>query len=316
MSILDQLKQYTTIVADTGEIESIRKFMPQDATTNPSLLLKAVQKPEYKQLVAETIKSCDADPDSGIKPCLEWLMVRFAEEILSIIPGRVSVEIDASLSFDTENTIKAAERLLEQFNKRGVDTDRLLFKIASTWEGIRAAEQLEKQGVHCNLTLLFSYVQAAACADAGVTLISPFVGRILDWYKADRGVDHIPPEEDPGVQSVADIYNYFKKSGIQTEIMGASFRNSGQIRELAGCDLLTISPDLLKELSETEGSLERKLSPESARQSDVTPLHPDEKAFRWLLNENAMATEKLSEGIRKFNADWVKLADLILEQYR
>lgn len=316
MSILEQLKQYTTIVADTGEIESIRTFKPRDATTNPSLLLKAAQKPEYRELVKSAIQQCGIDLKSerNIKPCLEELMVHFAQEILSIIPGRVSVEVDASLSFDTEKTVAAVGRLLKTFQKRGVDKDRLLFKIATTWEGIKAAEHLEKKGVHCNLTLLFSFVQAAACADAGVTLISPFVGRILDWYKADRGVDSIPPQDDPGVQSVTDIYNYYKKFDIQTEIMGASFRNSGQIRELAGCDLLTISPTLLDELNKAEGTLEQKLRPETAKKSDAAPLHPDEKEFRWLLNENAMATEKLAEGIRRFNSDWIKLADMVREQ--
>ena len=314
MTILEQLEQYTKIVADTGEIDSIRKYKPQDATTNPSLLLKAAQKPEYRKLVESAVRECGINKNS-IKPCLEELQVRFAKEILGIIPGRVSVELDASLSFDTKSTVAAAERLLQSFKKQGVDTDRLLFKVASTWEGIQAAKELEKKGIHCNLTLLFSFVQAAACADAKVTLISPFVGRITDWYKKQRGVDSIPPKDDPGVQSVKDIYNYFKNSGISTEIMGASFRNSGQIKELAGCDLLTISPDLLGELQRTEENLERKLSPEKAANSETTPLHPDEKTFRWLLNENAMATEKLSEGIRRFNSDWKKLADLILEQY-
>lgn len=317
VNLLDQLKKYSTVVADTGEIQSIREYQPQDATTNPSLLLKAAQKQEYRYLLEDALrhyeKECDTEKD--LNPFLEKLAVNFAKEILTIIPGRVSVEVDASLSFDTAGTIETARHLIGMFEEQGVDRDRILIKIASTWEGFRAAEQLEKEGIHCNLTLMFSFPQAVAAAEANVTLVSPFVGRILDWHKANRGVDHIPPEEDPGVESVQTIYNYYKKFGYETEIMGASFRNTGEILQLVGCDLLTISPKLLKELQETEGTIERKLDPNEAKSMDLEKITLDEKTFRWMLNENAMATEKLAEGIRRFYADWRTLSGYIWENF-
>jgi len=314
MNLLDQLKTYTVIVEDTGDIDLIKRHKPQDATTNPSLLYAAAQQPAYIHLIEDAIEKSSVDicnPDADIRPCLERLAINFGKEILSIVPGRVSVEVDASLSFDTEETIKTAKRLIGMFEKEQIDRSRILIKVASTWEGIKAAEQLEKEGIHCNLTLLFSFAQAVACAEANVTLISPFVGRILDWHKAKRGVDHIPAVEDPGVQSVTQIYNYYKKFGYKTEVMGASFRNIGEITELAGCDLLTISPQLLDELGNTEAVLERKLDPEISKEQVLKKIHLDEKAFRWMLNEDAMATEKLSDGIRRFNADLVKLSDYI-----
>ncbi len=319
MSALDQLREMTVVVADTGDIESIRKHRPQDATTNPSLLLAAAQLPEYAHLVDDTLRRCARDmddPSGNMRPCLERLAVTFAQEILSIIPGRVSVEVDAGLSFDTEGTIETARRIISMFEAEGIDRERILIKIASTWEGIRAAEQLEKEGIRCNLTLLFSFAQAVACAEAGVQLISPFVGRILDWHKAARGVDSIPAEEDPGVQSVTEIYNYYKQFGYQTEIMGASFRNSGEIKQLAGCDLLTISPALLEELGNDHNELPRKLDPSASVSMNMEKLSLDENSFRWMLNEDAMATEKLAEGIRKFSADLDRLAEFIKERHR
>ena len=307
MSILEQLRKMTTVVADTGDIEAIRLHRPQDATTNPSLLLAAAQMPQYRHLVDDAIACGGTD----LRLCLEKLAVNFAREILAIVPGRVSIEADASLSFDSEATIKAARDIIAMCEREGIDRQRILIKIASTWEGIRAAEQLEREGIHCNLTLLFSFAQAVACAEAGVTLISPFVGRILDWYKAKQGVDHIPASEDPGVASVRQIYNYFKKFGYQTEIMGASFRNIDEIIELAGCDLLTIAPTLMAELNAKDGTLERKLDAGRSAELELEKLHLDENAFRWMLNEDAMATEKLAEGIRKFNADLNVLGNYI-----
>jgi transaldolase len=318
MSLLDQLKQMTVVVADTGDIDSIRKHRPQDATTNPSLLLAAAQMPEYEHLVSDALAHCRVDvcdTSQSMRPCLEKLAVIFAQEILKIIPGRVSVEVDATLSFDTEGTIETARRLISMFEEEGVSRERILIKIASTWEGIKAAEQLTKEGIHCNLTLLFSFVQAVASAEAGVQLISPFVGRIMDWYKAARGVDSIPAEEDPGVISVTDIYNYFKHFGYKTEIMGASFRNSDEIKQLAGCDLLTISPKLLEELAGQEGDLPRKLDPSAALSMQMEKISLDENTFRWMLNEDAMATEKLAEGIRKFSADLEKLAQFMRQKH-
>lgn len=313
MSILDQLGEMTTVVADTGDIDAIKKHHPCDATTNPSLLFAAAQLPQYQELIERAVGHFTdvSDPKADMRPCLEKLAVLFAKEILSIIPGRVSVEVDAMLSFDTQGTIDTARRLIRLLKEENIDRDRILIKVASTWEGIRAAEQLEQQGIHCNLTLLFSFAQAIACAEANVTLVSPFVGRIFDWHKAKRGVDHIPADEDPGVASVTQIYNYYKHFGYETEIMGASFRNIGEIIELAGCDLLTISPTLLEELDEKTGTLDRKLAPERAKALDLEKVSLDEKAFRWMLNEDAMATEKLAEGIRRFNADHMKLAEYI-----
>ncbi len=312
MSLLDQLREMTVIVEDTGDIDSIRRDKPRDATTNPSLLLAAAQAPQYEHLVDDAIAvgGVDvSDPQSDMGPCLEALAVNFASEILSIIPGRVSVEVDSTLSFDTAATVDAARRLIAMFADKQIGPERILIKIASTWEGIAAARILEDEGIRCNLTLLFGFAQAMACADAGVTLISPFVGRILDWHKAALGVESIPPAEDPGVLSVTHIFDYYKRFGYKTEIMGASFRNTGEIIELAGCDLLTISPKLLAELEANNDHLERKLCPDHARSLHLDQTKLDEKTFRWMMNEDAMAPEKLAEGIRKFSADLVKLAD-------
>ncbi len=309
MNLLESLKRYTTVVADTGDIEAIKEHRPQDATTNPSLLYQAVQKPEYRHLLDDAIQHAlksAADRDARAEAGMDKLLVNFACEILKIVPGRVSTEVDARLSFDTAGTLAKARRLIELYAKAGIERQRILIKIASTWEGIRAAEQLEREGIHCNLTLLFSFAQAVACAEAGVTLISPFVGRITDWYRKERGAE-IPADDDPGVQSVTRIYNYFKKFGYKTQVMGASFRRVEQIIGLAGCDLLTISPNLLDQLKNTPGEVARRLSIETAKASGETKLHLDEKTFRWMHNEDAMAVEKLSDGIRKFNADARKL---------
>jgi transaldolase len=318
MSVLDQLRGMTVIVADTGDIDSIRRDKPRDATTNPSLLLAAAQLPQYQHLVDDAIQRGGVDVSdlqADMSPCLERLAVNFAGEILAIIPGRVSVEVDATLSFDIDATVETARRLIEMFAAEQIDRSRILIKVASTWEGIAAARRLEAEGIHCNLTLLFGFAQAMACADAGVTLISPFVGRILDWHKADRGVDSIPAPEDPGVLSVTRIFNYYKRFGYETEIMGASFRNTGEIIELAGCDLLTISPKLLAELDQMTDPLERKLCPDHARTLHLEQTSLDERTFRWMMNEDAMATDKLSEGIRKFSADLAKLARYIREKH-
>lgn len=303
MSLLTELKKYTIVVADTGDIEAIAKHKPQDATTNPSLLLKAAQQEQYSHLVDDALSKAG---NGDAEQFMDRLAVNFGCEILKIIPGRVSTEVDASLSFDTEGTITKAKRLIDLYREAGVDRERVLIKIASTWEGIRAAEQLEKEGIHCNLTLLFSFAQAVACAQAKVTLISPFVGRIYDYYRAQKGSE-IPPSEDPGVASVTRIYNYFKKYDYKTEVMGASFRRVEQILDLCGCDLLTISPELLSELDAKEGKLERKLSAPNAKAMDIPRLDLDEKTYRWLHNEDAMAVEKLSDGIRRFYADARKL---------
>ncbi len=315
MNLREQLEAMTVIVADTGDIESIRQHTPRDATTNPSLLLAAAQMPAYESLVQDAISHAGGSlsanmgsTDAAMRNCLERLAVNFGKEILAIIPGRVSVEVDASLSFNTEQTMQTARRIIAAFADAGIDRERILIKIASTWEGIKAAEQLETEGIHCNLTLLFSFAQAVACAEAKVTLISPFVGRILDWYKADRGVDHIEAPQDPGVLSVTKIYNYYKHFGYNTEVMGASFRNAEEIIELAGCDLLTISPGLLQELASRQGELPRKLDPANAASLDIEQISLNEERFRWMMNEDAMATEKLADGIRRFNADNVKLA--------
>ena len=318
MSVLDQLREMTVIVEDTGDIDSIRHDKPRDATTNPSLLLTAAQLPQYQHLVDDAIERGGvdvSDPQADMGPCLETLAVNFAGEILAIIPGRVSVEVDAMLSFDTAETIETARRLVAMFAAEQIDRSRILIKVAATWEGIAAARQLEAEGIQCNLTLLFGFAQAIACAEAGVTLISPFVGRILDWHKAALGVDSIPPAEDPGVLSVTRIYNYYKRFGYETEIMGASFRNIGEIIELAGCDLLTISPKLLAELDRNTDHLPRKLCPDHARTLHLEQTTLDEKTFRWMMNEDAMATEKLAEGIRKFSADLAKLAQYMREKH-
>ena len=309
MSLLDSLKTFTTVVADTGDIESMRQFKPQDATTNPSLLLKAAQQPQYRPLVEAALSDADrsgAPESKRAEAFMDRLAVNFGKEILKIVPGRVSTEVDARLSFDTPATIAKARELIALYEKAGISRDRVLIKVGSTWEGIRAAADLEKEGIHCNLTLLFSFAQAVACAEAGVTLISPFVGRIFDYYKKERGAD-IPRAEDPGVQSVTRIYNYYKKFGYKTQVMGASFRKVDQIVDLAGCDLLTISPDLLEALQNAAGEITPRLTPEAARASSEEKITLDEKTYRWLHNQDAMAVEKLSDGIRKFNDDGRKL---------
>ncbi len=308
MNQLAQLKQYTTVVADTGDFHAMEVFQPHDATTNPSLILKAVQKPEYRPLLDDTVRAHRGKPMGEI---IDHLLIAFGLKILAIIPGRVSTETDARLSFDIEGTIAKAKQLIALYEAAGVKRERVLIKIASTWEGIRAAEVLEKEGIRCNMTLLFSLPQAIACAEAKAQLISPFVGRIYDWYKKATGNDYIGAD-DPGVQSVRRIYEYYKKFGYSTEVMGASFRNTSQILELAGCDLLTISPELLQKLADTDGVVERKLSPEAAATSELKRISLDEKAFRMALNDDAMATEKLAEGIRLFCADAVRLEQLIL----
>jgi transaldolase len=310
---LDQLKQFTVVVADTGDFASLKQFAPRDATTNPSLILKAAQMPEYKSLVEKTIadaKQANATAKDLLPIVLDDLLIAFGSEILKIVPGRVSTETDANLSFDAAALVAKGRHFISLYEKQGIARERILIKIASTWEGIRAAEVLQRDGINCNLTLLFSLAQAVACAEAKVKLISPFVGRIMDWYKAKEKKD-FTPVEDPGVISVKEIYSYYKKFGHATEVMGASFRNVGEIQELAGCDLLTISPNLLAELQKSEAPLTRKLSPELARDSKIEKLPLDEKKFRWLFNENAMATEKTAEGIRLFNADAQKLAQFV-----
>lgn len=305
MNQLEQLKQFTTVVADTGDFQSIKAYTPQDATTNPSLILKAVQKPEYRPLLEKAIANA---PDASIDGIIDSLLIAFGVEILKFVPGRVSTEIDAALSFDTEATVAKGRELIALYEAAGVSRERVLIKIASTWEGIRAAEILEKDGIHCNLTLLFSLCQAVACAEAGVKLISPFVGRIYDWYKKSTGTDY-HGADDPGVQSVKGIYQYYRKFGYATEVMGASFRNTSQILELAGCDLLTISPDLLQKLADSDAPFERKLVKDDS--ADIEKIAIDEKTFRFMLNEDAMATEKLAEGIRAFVADSIKLKVMI-----
>lgn len=304
---LEQLKHFTTVVADTGDFGSMKEYAPQDATTNPSLILKAASMPEYDSLVNQSIADVGG---SNTEAIIDDILIRFGMEILKIVPGRVSTETDARLSFDQQGTIDKAHTLIELYEKNGISRDRVLIKIASTWEGIQAADVLEKEGIHCNLTLMFSLVQAVACADAKVQLISPFVGRIYDWYKADTGIDYVGVS-DPGVISVKEIYSYYKKFGIPTEVMGASFRNIGQILELAGCDLLTISPNLLEELQNNDAPIEQKLEAGSAAKSDIEAIDLDEKTFRYLLNDDAMATEKTAQGIRGFAVDMIKLEKLI-----
>lgn len=309
---LDQLKEFTTVVADTGDFGTLKQFTPRDATTNPSLIFKAAQMPEYSFLVDKAIadNKAKASGKELLSLIMDDLLVLFGTEILKIVPGRVSTETDANFSFDTEALAAKGRRFIELYKEQGIPRERILIKIASTWEGIRAAEILQGEGINCNLTLLFSLAQAVACAEAKVRLISPFVGRIMDWYKAKEKKD-FAPAEDPGVISVKEIYGYYKKFGYATQVMGASFRNVGEIQELAGCDLLTISPNLLAELQKNTTPLSRKLSPEIAKESKIEKIPLDEKKFRWLFNENAMATEKTSEGIRLFNADAQKLAQAI-----
>lgn len=313
---LEQLKRFTKVVADTGDYSALKAFAPQDATTNPSLILKAAEMPGYASLVDKAIADNRAAgvPRQTVLPrIMDQLLVLFGVEILKIVPGRVSTETDAEMSFDTDALIAKAHRFIELYQQQKIPRERILVKIASTWEGIRAAEVLQREGINCNMTLLFSLPQAVAAAEAKATLISPFVGRILDWYKAKAGKD-FAPAEDPGVLSVKEIYSYYKKFGYPTEVMGASFRNKGEILELAGCDALTISPHLLDELQKSTERVDRKLSPELARSAKPERLALDEKKFRWLLNENAMATEKLAEGIRIFNADAVKLKEYLAQR--
>lgn len=313
-SQLDQLKQFTVVVADTGDFESLRQYTPQDATTNPSLILKAAQMDDYAYLVDRTLSDTRSITGRGRwERVIDALLVAFGVEILKIVPGRVSTEVNATLSFDARRTVEKARQLIALYDQQGIARERILIKIASTWEGIKAAKVLQAEGIHCNMTLLFSLPQAVACAQAGAQLISPFVGRILDWYKANTDEDYTPAT-DPGVQSVREIYNYYKKFGHPTEVMGASFRNKGEILELAGCDLLTISPNLLEELSHCPDPVERKLSPETAASVRLRKLSLNERKFRWQLNENAMATEKTAQGIRQFAADTVKLEKFLAKR--
>jgi transaldolase len=309
MSQLDSLKKVTTVVADTGDLEAMKQYRPQDATTNPSLLSKAAQQPQYRPLVEAALADAERAGGSEARRTegfMDRLAVNFGKEILKIVPGRVSTEVDARLSFDTEASIAKARDLMALYESAGISRERVLIKVSTTWEGIRAAARLEQEGIHCNMTLLFSFAQAVACAEAGVTLISPFVGRIYDYYKKERGGD-MPIAEDPGVQSVTRIYNYYKKFGYKTQVMGASFRKVEQIIELAGCDLLTISPDLLETLQNAPGEITPKLTIEHAKASAEEKITLDEKTYRWMHNQDPMAVEKLSDGIRRFNEDGRKL---------
>lgn len=316
---LEALRKMTTIVVDTGDIEAIKLHSPTDATTNPSLILAATEKPQYKHLIDEAVSYGKQHAKSSkniLNLIMDKLFVNFGVEILKLIPGRVSTEVDAHLSFDVNKSIEKAHDLIKLYENAGIERERILIKLASTWEGAKAARQLEKEKIHCNMTLMFSLGQAIECAEAKATLISPFVGRILDWYKKNTGKDSYPQEEDPGVKSVKTIYDYYKKFDYKTQVMGASFRNKGEIIELAGCDLLTISPDFLKELSESKDVVERKLDVSKAKKQDIQRIEMTEATFRWMINEEAMATEKLSEGIRKFAADYAKLEKTIAQNYK
>ncbi|SMO87042.1 transaldolase [Saccharicrinis carchari] len=316
MNALEQLKKMTTVVADTSDFESMKSFKPQDATTNPSLILKATGISQYRPLISEAVKYAQnkADvPDQQLSLAMDKVAVNFGTEILKIVPGRVSTEVDARLSFDTEGSIAKAREIIDLYEIGGIPRSKVLVKLASTWEGILAAGELEKEGIHCNLTLLFSLAQAVACAQVGVQLISPFVGRIYDWYKKERGLDHIEPKDDPGVLSLTEIYNYYKKFAYDTEVMGASFRNIGEILEVAGCDLLTISPHLMKQLEDCSSPVSEKLSVAAAQKKEIKKIEMNELRFRWMMNEDAMATEKLAEGIRNFAADTLKLENRIKE---
>lgn len=315
---LEQLEQLTTIVIDTGDIEAIKRHKPQDATTNPSLILAAVQMPQYQNLVKDAVAYGQSKGRSSAeirKIIIDKLFVNFGLEILALVPGRVSTEVDARLSFDVPGSIEKARTIIELYENAGISKERILIKLASTWEGSLAARELEKEGIHCNMTLMFSLAQAVACAEAKATLISPFVGRILDWHKKNASVVGYAPEDDPGVLSVTQIYNYYKKFEYNTQVMGASFRNVDEITELAGCDLLTIAPQLLDELNNTEGLVPRKLDPAAAKKENIDRVQLTEKTFRWMLNEDAMATEKLSEGIRKFAEDAAKLENQIAKTF-
>jgi transaldolase len=319
-SLLEQLKKYTVVVADTGDLNSIAQFKPRDATTNPSLITAAAQMDEYRDIVDGTLKKvyeaagANANVKDVIAAAIDRLAVDFGLQILKVVPGRVSTEVDARLSYDEEGTYDKALQLIKMYNDAGISNDRVLIKIAATWEGIRACERLEREGIFCNLTLMFGLHQAIACAEAGATLISPFVGRILDWYKADTGTDHYEPQDDPGVVSVTQIFNHYKKFGYKTEIMGASFRNMGELTELAGCDLLTISPKLLTVLKETEGELTLKLDPEKAKAMDLEKLHIDKETFDRMHVENRMATDKLAQGIEGFSKAIVALENMLTER--
>lgn len=318
MNALEQLKKFTRVVADTGDFESMKAYLPVDATTNPSLIYAAAKDAKYRHLAAAAAaeaKKMSQNNGEQLALCLDRVAVLFGLEILKIVPGRVSTEVDARLSFDTEATIEKARQLISMYEKAGINRERILIKIAATWEGIKAAEVLEKEGIHCNLTLLFSKIQAIACAEAGVKLISPFVGRILDWYKKEQQFSSTNPLDDPGVKSVTEIFNYYKKFGYTTEVMGASFRNKGEITALAGCDLLTIAPSLLHELESSNETLQLMLDANHAQAMDIEKINLNEKSFRWLMNEDAMATEKLSEGIRKFTADLLKLEEFLKKEF-
>lgn len=315
MNLLEQLRKMTRVVADTGEFDLMKQYRPQDATTNPTLILQATKQKQYEPLLHKAIEQTarkGISQEVHVHLALDRVLVLFGLEILKIVPGRVSTEVDARLSFDVEKSLAKARDLIKLYEAEGISRSRILIKLASTWEGAIAAKELEKEGIACNMTLLFSLVQAAACTESGATLMSPFVGRILDWYKKNEGVEGYPPEKDPGVLSVREIYNYVKKFGYKTEIMGASFRNEGEILALAGCDLLTISPALLQKLSLMEGTLERKLDPQAAAKDPIAKLKLDESTFRFLLNEDAMATEKLAQGIRDFSRDVKALEALII----
>lgn len=318
MNALEQLKKFTRVVADTGDFVSMKAYLPVDATTNPSLIYAAAKDAKYRHLAAAAAaeaKKLSQNNGEQLALCLDRVAVLFGLEILKIVPGRVSTEVDARLSFDTEATIEKARQLISMYEKAGINRERILIKIAATWEGIKAAEALEKEGIHCNLTLLFSKIQAIACAEAGVKLISPFVGRILDWYKKEQQFSSTNPLDDPGVKSVTEIFNYYKKFGYTTEVMGASFRNKGEITALAGCDLLTIAPSLLHELESSNETLQLMLDANHAQAMDIEKINLNEKSFRWLMNEDAMATEKLSEGIRKFTADLLKLEEFLKKEF-
>jgi len=314
-STLEQLRAMTVVVADTGDFDSMKEFKPTDATTNPSLILAAAKIPKYSAIIDRAVDFGKKN-SNNLEQTMDYLFVLFGIEILKVVPGRVSTEVDARLSFDIEGSVKKARQLIQLYEKEGIKRERVLIKLATTWEGVKAAEQLEKEGIHCNLTLLFNFAQAVACAEAGVTLISPFVGRIYDWYVAATGKKvYDNPSDDPGVVSVTKVYNYYKKHGYKTVVMGASFRNIGEVKALSGCDLLTISPALLAELSKETGvKLERALSADAAKKLDIPRTHYDEKKFRWELNEDQMATDKLSEGIRKFAADCITLENLIKQK--
>ena len=311
-SVLDQIKDHTVVVADTGDFDSIRQYEPQDATTNPSLILKAANQPEYAELVKDVVNRAKQEDVTLVDEVMDRLLVRFGVSILEIVPGRVSTEVDARLSFDVEGSLAKARSLIARYEELGFSRDRVLIKLATTWEGVEVSRELEKEGIRCNMTLLFSIVQAVACAEAGSQLISPFVGRILDWYKQSTGENYEGPE-DPGVKSVTEIFNYYKKFGYKTEVMGASFRNVGEIKELVGCDLLTISPNLLQEMQEDFSEIDLKLSEDAAMASNLAKTEIDESSFRFQMNEDEMATTKLAEGIRKFSADVRSLEQMLAE---